>query len=85
MAGWGGRILALAGASVLLASRGDNAGISNYVKLRSAVTCGCPRLMLNVQLAARFAPVMHRILHSYAWKRARPPLAVLSPARHAMC
>jgi hypothetical protein len=36
-----------------LPDRGDNAGISNYVKLRSAVTCGCPRLMLNVQLAAR--------------------------------
>jgi hypothetical protein len=30
-----------------------------YVKLRNAVTCGCPWLMLDVQLAARFVPVMH--------------------------
>jgi len=30
-----------------------------YVKLRNAVTCGDPRPMLNVQLAARFVPVMH--------------------------
>src|SRR5271170_3479128 len=62
----GGRITALAVASVLLADRDDNAGISNYVKLRSAVTCGCPQMMLNVQLAARFAPLCTRILHSYA-------------------
>ena len=27
-------------------------GKDDYVKLRNAVTCGCPRLMLNVQLAA---------------------------------
>jgi hypothetical protein len=38
----GGRIIALARPSVLLASWDDNAGISNYVKPRSAVTCGCP-------------------------------------------
>jgi hypothetical protein len=62
----GGRITALAGASVLLASRDDNAGISTYVKLRGAVTCGCPWLILNVQLAARFARLCTRILHSYA-------------------
>jgi hypothetical protein len=37
------------------------------------VTCGCSRLMLDVQLAVRFVPVMHRILHSYARKRVRPP------------
>ena len=32
---------------------------SIYVKPRNAVTCGEPSLMLNVQLAVRFAPVMH--------------------------
>ena len=42
-----------------LPAGGDNAGISAYVKPCSAVTCGFARLMLNVQLAARFAPVMH--------------------------
>jgi hypothetical protein len=42
-----------------LPSRDHNAGISNYVKPRSAVTRGFPRLMVDVQLAARFAPVMH--------------------------
>jgi hypothetical protein len=62
----GGRILALAGASVLLARRGDNAGISTYVKLRNAVACGDSRTMLNVQLAAQFARLCTRILHSYA-------------------
>jgi hypothetical protein len=46
-----------------LLAGGDNAGIGNYVKLRSAVTCGLPLLKLNVQLAVRLCT---RILHSYA-------------------
>jgi hypothetical protein len=54
----GGRIIALARPSVLLASWGDNAGISNYVKPQRR-DLRLPRLMLDVQLAARFAPVMH--------------------------
>ncbi len=38
----GGRITALAGASVLLASRDDNTGIGDYVKPRNAATCDDP-------------------------------------------
>ena len=43
-----------------------------YVKPRDAAACGDPRLMLDVQLAVRFAPVIHRILHSYAPRKRGP-------------
>ncbi len=40
-----------------LPAGGDKAGISAYVTLRNAVTCGCSWMMLNIQLAPRFALV----------------------------
>ena len=62
-----------------------NADRTAYVKLRNAATCGFLWLMLNVQLAARFAPVMHRILHSYAPGNGPAALARAPAARHGTC
>ena len=55
-----GRLLELA---FRLPDESDNAGKD---RLCQVANWGYPPLMLNLQQAARFAPVMHRILHSSA-------------------
>ena len=61
-------------ASVLLARMAAANGI--YVEPRNAVTCGDPRLMLTVQLAARFVPVGC----SLQPRSTGSPLMVMKPA-----